>query len=138
MTSHLVIYSLCSNAVLCRGILYMLLYSYAFLHRGYTSLFPCYAFCGLATHIAFLFYFLFFSTSIFGHFYLKYPTPQYLKHLTSITISFLLILTFSFTPYLITLLNNTSNLFLEISFLFFLSFLFLQLQARYHKKVTTK
>jgi len=106
-TSHLVVHPFCSNAMLLRGILCMLLYSYAFLHRKYAGLFPCYTFYRLAACTAFLSLFLFFSILIFGHSYLKCPIPQHLKYLTSSTISFLLILIFSLTLHLITLLNNT-------------------------------
>ena len=70
------------------------------------------------------------SHDTFRHFYLKCPTPQHLKYLTFSIISFLLILTSSLTLHFITLLNNTLNLFLGISFPFSFSFLFLQLQTR--------
>ena len=114
MTSHLVIHSLCSNAMLLGDIPCMPLYSCTFFHKEYAGFSSCCAFCRLATCTAFLSLFLFFLTLIFGHFHLKCPTSQYLKYLTSSTILFLLILTSSLTPYLITLLDNTSNLFLEI------------------------
>jgi len=93
--------------------------------------FFCCILCELTIYAIFLLLFLFFSTLIFGHSYLKYLTPQHLKHLTSSIVLLLLILTFSFTSYFITLLNNTLNLFLEIGFLFSFLFLFLQFWARY-------
>ena len=131
ITSHLVVHPLCSNTTLLRGILHMLLYSCTFLYIECTVFPSCYTFCELAACTASFSLFLFFSTSIFGYFHLKCLTSQYLEHLTSFTVSFLLILTLFFIPHLITLLNNTSNLFLEIGFLFSCSFLFLQLQTRY-------
>ena len=120
MTSYLVIHPLCSNAMLFGDIPCMLLYSCTFLHKEYAGFSSCCVFCRLAICTVFSSLFLFLLILIFGHFHLKCPTPQHLKHLTSSTISFLLILTSSLTPYLITLLDNTSNLFLEISSLFFL------------------
>ena len=108
----------------------MPLYSCTFLYKEYASLSPCCTFCRLTTHATSSSLFLFFSTSMFGHSHLQCPIPQHLKHLTSSTISFLPIFTSSLTLHLITLLNNTSNLFLGISFPFFSFFLFLQLQAR--------
>ena len=75
ITSHLVIYPLCSNTALLRDIPYALLYSCAFLYKKCTGLSSCCAFCRLATHTTSSSLFLFFSTSIFGYSYLKCPTP---------------------------------------------------------------
>ena len=108
----------------------MLLYSCTFLYKECAGLYPCCIFYGLAACATSSSLFLFFSTSIFEYSYLKCLTPQHLKHLTSSTISFLLILTFSLTPHLITLLNNTSNLFWGAVPLFSFPSLFLQFQAR--------
>ena len=69
-------------------------------------------------------------TLIFGHFHLRCPIPQHLKHLTSSIVSCLLTFTSSLTPHCITLLAITSNLFWRTDFLFFSTLLFLQLQAR--------
>ena len=129
--SHLVIYPLFSKAAFLENIPCVLLYSCTFLYKKCASFSPCCVFCGLATCTASLSFFFFLLTSIFGHSHLKCITFQHLKHLTSSTVLFLLILTSSFIPYLITLLNNTSNLFLGIGFPFSSSFLFLQLWTRY-------
>ena len=110
----------CSYALHCR------IYAGLLLH---TSSF-CYAFCGFAMCAAFSSFFLCFSTLIFGHFYLKCPTPQHLKHLISSSTFFHLTLTSSFTLHLITLLANTSNLFWGIDFPSPSFLLFLQLWAR--------
>ena len=106
-------------------------YSCAFSQLECTSFPPCYAFCGLAIHTASLFFFLFLSTSIFGHFHLQCPTPQHQKHFTSPTLSCCFISTSSFTLHCIILLAITSNLFWGINFPFASPILFLQLRARY-------
>ena len=57
------------------------------------------------------------------------PFSPHLKHSTLLT-SFCLLISFSSTPHCITLLDNISNLFLDLITPFSASFLFLQFQAR--------
>ena len=90
---------------------------------GCTGLLFCYTFCGVATCIAF--FILFHSRHSL---YLCLSSP-YLKHSTSTLFCFLIIL--SFILHCITLLDNTSNLFLGAAPLFSFPSLFLQFWARY-------
>ena len=112
----------------------------------------CCTFCGITTYAAFSL-----SNLLFGQSLYQCPTPSYSKHFISFFCAFLLIEHAGFffgctfggaaicttlpllssscllisTPYLITLLDNASNLFWGTNILFFPSLLFLQLQARY-------
>jgi len=106
-------------------------YFYTFSHVEYASLLSCYAFCGLAIHTVSSFALLPLSTSMFGHSHFWCPTLQHLKHcISSSPLFYCLISTLPLTPYCITWLTNTSNLFLGIGFPFSSLTLFLQLQAR--------
>ena len=89
---------------------------------GCTSLLSCYAFCGIATCAAF---FICFHS---GHSLHLCPPSLHLKHSTSILSYFLIIL--FFISHCITLLDNTSNLFLGAASLFSFPSLFLQFWAR--------
>ena len=107
-------------------------YSCAFFYVKYTGLLSYYTFCSLAIHITSSFLSFLFSTFMFGYSYLWCPTLQHLKYFTPSSFLFCyLISTSSLTPYCITRLANTSNLFLEISFLSSSPILFLQLWTRY-------
>ena len=131
-TSYLVFYPCFSRAILLGGIPLSPQYSCAFLYKKHAGLFSCYTFCRLTACATSSLLLLFFSTSIFGHSHLQYPTPQYLKHCTPFsTVSCFLTFTSSLTSHCITLLAIASNLFWEIGFPFAPFFLFLQLQARY-------
>ena len=91
------------------------------------NLYYC-TFCGIAIHAALSTPFLstFFHS---GHSLHLCPFSSHLKHSTLLTSSCLLIVLFS-NPHCITLLLNTSNLFLGTTFSFFFPPLFLQFQAR--------
>ena len=106
--------------------------SCAFCHRTCAGLllhsFYC-AFCGMATCTASSATYNFFSSFQRGHSLHLCPFSPHLKHFTSTTSCFLIIL--SFTSHCITLLVNTSNLFWREVPLSSFPFLFLQFQARY-------
>ena len=90
--------------------------------------FCCCAFCGIATHttLSTPFLFTFFHSRHFLHLCSSSP---YLKHLTLFASCLLIVL--SSNPHYITLLLNTSNLFLGMTFPFSFPPLFLQFWARY-------
>ena len=101
-------------------------FSCAFLLMEHTSSFFGGISYGIATHTTlFLLSFLF-----LGHSFYRYPSSLYLKHcIASFSFLFPSCLLIS-TSHLITLLDNTSNIFWETDALFPFSFLFLQLQVR--------
>jgi len=107
-------YPLSRKRVPSRGILYLLQYSYIFFHVGHATF--------SSLHISF-------SATTIGQSHLKCPISQHLKHYSSF-FSYLLTFTSSFTPHLIILLTNTSNLLWEIGLLFSTSLHFLQLWTR--------
>ena len=88
----------------------------------------CCTFCGMATCTVSSATCNFFSSFQRGHSLHLCPFSPYLKHSTSTTSCFLIIL--SFTSHCITLLINTSNLFWGAVSLSSFPFLFLQLRAR--------
>ena len=105
------------------ALLNLLSFSCAFPFTGYAGLSLCCAFCGLTTCATFSF-FIHKGYSLY-----LCPFFPYLKYSTSTTPTLLIVLP-SFTSHCITLLDNTSNLFLRVGPLFFFSFLFLQFRAR--------
>ena len=106
----------CSCAFHCRMCTGLLLHSF------------CYAFCGMATCTASSATHNFFSSFQREHSLHLCPFSLHLKHSTSTTSCFLIIL--SFTSHCITLLVNTSNLFWGAVPLFSFPSLFLQFWAR--------
>ena len=98
-----------------------------FLLMKHADSFFGYTFCGATTHTTLSLS----SFLLFWHSFHQCSSSLHLKyHITSSSFLFFFCLLIS-TPYLITLLNNTLNLFWETNVLFSFSFLFLQLQARY-------
>lgn len=116
-------FSLSPITMLLKGMPHTLLYSCAFLYIEYTGLFFCCTFCSLVICIVCFFCFLF-STLIFGHFYFLYPISQHQKYLTSFFSSvYWYLIHLSSLLLLITLLDNTSNLFWEINCPFVTNFI---------------
>ena len=90
--------------------------------------FCCCAFCGIVTHTTLSTPFL--STFFYSGYFLHLcSSSPYLKHLTFFASCLLIVL--SSNPHYITLLLNTSNLFLGTTFPFSFPPLFLQFWARY-------
>lgn len=124
-TSHFILHSLFSSTVLLRGIPYVLLYSYTFIHKSCTGfLYLCCTSHGLAIYATSLLL-LFLFTSMFGHSYLKCSISQHLKYCTFSFTFYCLTSTSPLMLYLITLLTNTLSLFWGIDFPFFSISLFL-------------
>jgi len=105
--------------------------SYTFVHKNYALLLFCYAFCKLAICTAFSILFISLFTSIFGHSHLKCPTSQYLKCFYFSFSSYHSTFLNPLTPYSITLLTNTLNLFFSFVTSSILLLLLPQLWARY-------